>query len=118
MSEWTEAPSRSVKSRLRRPLTAAAAAVVAGVVLSPTAAHASATLSASAQSVWGATSGVAQSNAEAQAKADLLSLASSRGFSTCVDVTYSDTLVYIVPGGGGYVYNSTATGLCGNQTLQ
>jgi hypothetical protein len=90
---------------------------VLGLGLSPLAAHASATLSATGQA-WGATSGSAESNAQAQAYGNLVSLASSKGYSTCVNVTYSDTLVYVVPSGGGDVYNSTATGQCGNQVLQ
>jgi hypothetical protein len=77
-----------------------------------------ATLSGSAQGVWGANLGSAQANAEAQARNNLLSAASSNGYSTCINVTYSDTLVYVVPSGGGDVYNSTATGQCGNQVLQ
>lgn len=89
-----------------------------GLAVGPVAAHASATLSASANNVFGSTSGSAQSAAETQARANLLSLASSNGYSTCINITFSDTLVFIVPGGGGYVFSSTATGLCGTQTLQ
>jgi hypothetical protein len=85
---------------------------VLGLALSPLAANASATLSGSGQA-WGATYGSAESNAEAQAYGNLMALASSKGYSTCVNVTYSDSLVYVVPGGGGDVFNSTATGLCG-----
>ncbi|MDX6392205.1 MAG: hypothetical protein QOJ73_3268 [Streptosporangiaceae bacterium] len=89
---------------------------VLGLALSPIAANASATLSASGQA-WGATYGSAEANAEAQAHSSLLALASSRGYSTCINVTYSDSLYYVVPGGGGDVFNSTATGLCGNQVF-
>lgn len=115
----SEAKAKSA-TIVRRGLsvTAVAAAAAAGVILSPVAAHASATLSGSAQGVWGATAGAAQANAESQARSNLLSAASSRGYSTCINISYSDTLVYVVPSGGGDVYNSTATGLCGNQTFQ
>ena len=110
--------ARSKSATAARRGLAVAAAAAAGVMLSPVAANASATLSASAQGVWGANLGAAQSNAEAQARANLLSLASSHGYSTCVNISYSDTLVYVVPSGGGDVYNSTATGQCGNYTFQ
>jgi hypothetical protein len=95
----------------------AAGITVLGLALNPIAANASVTLSASGQE-WGATSGAAEANAEAQAHSSLLALASSRGYSTCINVTYSDSLYYVVPGGGGDVFNSTATGLCGNQIFQ
>jgi hypothetical protein len=91
---------------------------VLGLALSPLAAHADATLSASADAVWGATTSSAVSNAEAQAYENLLSLASSKGYSTCIDVTYSNSLSYVVPGGGGYVYDSTATGVCGTEVFE
>jgi len=101
----------------RRGLAVAAAAAPTGQC-GTMVFHAQATLSASAQGVWGATQGAAQSNAEAQARNNLLSQASSQGYSTCVNISYSDTLVYVVPSGGGDVYNSTATGQCGNYTFQ
>jgi len=109
--------ARSKSATAARRGLAVAAAAAAGVMLSPVAANASATLSASAQGVWGANLGAAQSNAEAQARANLLSLASSQGYSTCINISYSDTLVYVVPSGGGDVYNSTATGQCGNMVF-
>jgi hypothetical protein len=90
---------------------------VLGLALSPLAAHASASLSGTGQA-WGANTAAAEANANSQAYSSLLSAASSHGFSTCVNVTYSDTLYYAVPSGGGYVYNSTATGLCGNLVFQ
>ncbi len=90
---------------------------VLGLALNPIAANASVTLGASGQA-WGATYGGAEASAEAQAHSNLLALASSRGYSTCINVTYSDSLYYVVPGGGGDVFNSTATGLCGNQVFQ
>jgi hypothetical protein len=109
---------KSKSATVARRGFAVAAAAAAGVMLSPVAAHASATLSGSAQGVWGATASAAQANAEVQAKGNLLSSASSQGYSTCINITYSDTLYYVVPGGGGDVYNSTATGLCGTQVFQ
>jgi hypothetical protein len=90
------------------------AAGLLAVALSPAAAHASATMSASATGIWGATDGAARANAEADAYGNLYEAAQARGYSTCIDITYSDTLVYVVPSGGGDVYDSTATGLCGN----
>jgi hypothetical protein len=84
-----------------------------GLALSPLAAHASASLSASGQA-FGSTYGAAESNAEAQSRGNLLSLAATHGFTTCINITYNDSLSYVVPGGGGDVFNSTATGLCGN----
>jgi hypothetical protein len=87
-----------------------------GLALSPIAANASVTLSGSGQA-WGATSGSAEANAEAQAHSSLLAAASAKGDSTCINVTYSDSLYYVVPSGGGDVFNSTATGLCGNQVF-
>jgi hypothetical protein len=105
----------------RRTLVrAAVAAGIAGLglAISPVAAHASATLSASSGQVWGSTYGGAESAAEASAYSALLSVAQSHGYSTCINVTYSDTLVYVVPSGGGDVFSSTATGLCGNYVFQ
>lgn len=110
--------ARSKSATAARRGFAVAAVAAVGVMFSPVAAHASATLSGSAQGVWGATQGAAQSNAESQARGNLLSAASSQGYSTCVNISYSDTLVYVVPSGGGDVYNSTATGQCGNYTFQ
>jgi hypothetical protein len=95
----------------------AAGITVLGLALSPIAANASVTLSASGQA-WGATYGSAEANAEAQAHSSLLALASSSGDSTCINVTYNDSLYYVIPGGGGDVFNSTAAGLCGNQVFQ
>jgi roadblock/LC7 domain-containing protein len=86
--------------------------------LSPLAAHASSTLSAGSGQVWAQSSSTAESEAETAAYQNLLRVAQSHGYSTCIDVTYSDSLYYIVPGGGGYVYTSTATGLCGNEVFQ
>jgi hypothetical protein len=105
-----------MRTFIRASLVSGIAAL--GLGLSPLAAHASATLSGSAQGIWGANLGSAQANAEAQARSNLLSAASSSGYSTCINITYSDTLVYVVPSGGGDVYNSTATGQCGNQVMQ
>ncbi|HEV2348024.1 MAG TPA: hypothetical protein VGS97_28315 [Actinocrinis sp.] len=89
-----------------------------GLAMSPVAAHASATLSASSGQVWGSTYGSAQSAAESSAYSALMGVANSHGYSTCINVTYSDTLVYVVPSGGGDVFTSTATGLCGNYVFQ
>lgn len=89
-----------------------------GLAFSPLAAHASATLSATAAGIWGSTYGSAESNAEAAAYADLLSKANAAGYTTCINVTYNDTLTYIVPGGGGDVFSSTATGTCGTEVFQ
>ena len=95
-------------------VSAVSGAAALAFALAPAAAYASATMSASATSVWGATDGAARANAEAGAFGNLRQTAQAQGYSTCVNVTYSDTLYYVVPSGGGYVYNSTATGLCGN----
>ena len=93
-------------------------AAVGALALSPLAAHASATLSAGSGQVWGSTAGAAQSAAETAAHQNLLTAAQSHGYSTCINITYSDSLTYVVPGGGGDVYTSTATGLCGNEAFQ
>ena len=106
-----------IRSRALIRTFMASGITVLGLALTPVAANASVTLSASGQA-WGATYGSAEANAEAQAHSSLLALASSRGYSTCINVTYSDSLYYVVPGGGGDVFNSTATGLCGNQVFQ
>jgi hypothetical protein len=90
------------------------AVAASGLTFGGVAAHASATLSASSTAVWGATDSQVQRNAENAAYGNLWSAAQAHGYSTCVNVTYNDTLYYIVPSGGGYVYDSTATGLCGN----
>jgi hypothetical protein len=103
--------------RAARRLGAAAAAAVLGLALSPAAAHASVTLSGSAQAS-GINLGTAQANAEAAAKVSLLTVAYHAGVPTCINITYVDSLVYVIPGGGGDVYNSTATGLCGNLVFQ
>lgn len=113
MKQLSGARPHAGRRALRRALTATGVAGL-GVALSPVAAHASATLSASSGNVWGSTAGSAQSAAESAAHSALLSAASSHGYSTCINVSYSDTLVYVVPSGGGDVYTSTATGLCGN----
>jgi hypothetical protein len=117
----SEQRGRARRIRRRTSLTASliGGIVVSGLALSPLAAHASATLSASTTSpVWGATSGAAESAAESAAYQNLLAAAQAHGYSTCINVTYSDSLYYAVPGGGGDVYTSTATGLCGNEVLQ
>ena len=93
--------------------SAVSGAAALAFALAPAAAHASATMSATATAVWGATDGAARANAEADAFGNLWQAAQAQGYSTCINVTYTDTLTYIVPSGGGYVYNSTATGLCG-----
>jgi hypothetical protein len=93
--------------------------VVSGLAFSPLAAHASATLSASTTSpVWGATYGAAESAAESQAYQNLMAAAQAHGYPTCINITYSDSLYYVVPGGGGDVFTSTATGQCGTEVLQ
>jgi hypothetical protein len=47
----------------------------------------------------------------AQALGGLNTLAAQFG-EVCTGVTYTTTLVYVVPSGGGSVYNATATGSC------
>lgn len=85
-----------------------------GLTFGSMAAHASTALSGTATGIWGATDSAARSNAENSAVGNMLSSARALGESTCINITYSDTLVYVVPSGGGSVYNSTATGVCGN----
>ncbi len=111
---------KSAKIRARTFIRAAliCGMAVSALALGPVAAHASTTLSASSGQVWGSSSTSAESAAESQAHGELTLLAESKGYSTCINVTYNDTLFYIVPGGGGYVYESTATGLCGTQVFQ
>jgi hypothetical protein len=101
------------------PWSKVVAGLVPGSLQAPVAlaAHASATQSATATGIWGSTYGGAESNAEAAAYADLLSKATAAGYTTCINVTYSDTLTYIVPGGGD-VFSSTATGTCGTEVFK
>jgi len=92
--------------------TAVLAAVAAvGLALSPVAAQAGTSLSATGQA-FGATSGAAMANAEASAYSNLSTLAQSDGY-VCTGITYTTSLYYVVPSGGGDVYNATATGNCG-----
>ena len=94
---------------VRRALVVSALALV-GLVLSPVAAQAATTRSATGQG-FAIDPGAAQANAQANALGALNTLAAQAG-EVCTGVTYTLTLVYVVPSGGGYVYNATATGSC------
>jgi len=87
-----------------------ATAAALGLALTPAAAHAGTIRSASGQG-WGSNWDVATTRAEAAANGNLYQLARSFG-EVCVNVTDTASLYYIVPGGGGYVFNATATGNC------
>lgn len=76
----------------------------------PAAAQASTVLSASATG-WGTNWTTAEAAANNNAYNALYDLARAQG-ETCANVTYADSLYYIVPGGGGYVFSATATGTC------
>lgn len=91
--------------------TAVACAVAAlGLALGPVAAQADTTMSATG-SGWGTDWAMAMTNAQNDAYGNLWEDAHALGL-TCTNVTYVDNLSYIVPGGGGYVFDSTATGDC------
>jgi hypothetical protein len=91
-------------------MSVVAAVATLGLALSPVAAHAGTTRSASGMG-WGPTWSAAIPNAEANAAGNLYDLARSYG-ETCTGITYTSSLYYIVPGGGGYVFSATATGDC------
>ena len=93
----------------RVPIVAGVAAL--GLALSPVAAHATETLSATG-SAWAIQTYVAYEDAVAGANGALSNLAQSRG-ETCTDVT--DTVIgyYAVPGAPyGFWYEVQATGTC------
>jgi hypothetical protein len=102
---------RRIRYRALIGWTSALSAIAAlGLAFSPVVAQASTTLSASAQG-WGSTWDSAIPNAEANADHALFTQAQSLG-ETCTGITYTSSLYYIVPGGGGYVFVATATGQC------
>ena len=101
--------------RARRHLTSVRRGAVVSIfailgLLSPTAAHAATTRSASGNA-WGQTTYAAEANAKVMSLNELNSVARSLG-EVCGGVTYSTYLIYIVPSGNGYVYRATATGNC------
>lgn len=100
--------ARGRKAARRTAVVCAAAAL--GLALGPLAAQASTTMSATG-SGWGSDWAVAMTNAQNDAYGNLWEDARAVGL-TCTNVTYVDNLSYIVPGGGGYVFDSTATGDC------
>jgi hypothetical protein len=94
-----------------RRAAAASAVAVLGLAMSPVAAHATETLSATGQA-WAAQSGTALANAEADAYGNLWELARSRG-ETCTNVTYTTIGYYQIPGAPyGFAYEEQATGTC------
>ena len=94
---------------LARGLAVLSTAALVGM-LSPAAAHAATTRSASGNA-WGQTTTIAEANAKVMALNALNALGRSLG-ETCGDVSYQTYLIYIVPSGGGYQYGATATGSC------
>jgi len=102
------------RGRRHRTLVRCGAVVSAvtmlGLLLTPVAAQAATTRSANATG-WGTSQGAADSNARAEARYRLNSFAASLG-EVCSGLTYTSSLVYTVPSGGGYVYSATATGDC------
>jgi hypothetical protein len=96
--------------RTLRRLATVAAVVVAGLAVTPVAAHADGWRTATAGG-FGLTQAAGSANAQANARAALNSQAAQAG-EVCSSVTSSATLVYVVPSGGGYQYSGTATGYC------
>jgi hypothetical protein len=100
---------KALEHRIKR-LALLTGAAALGLALTPAAANASTVRSASGTG-WGTTWNTAIPAAEAQANGNLYQLARSYG-EACVNITYTTSLYYIVPGGGGYVFSATATGTC------
>jgi len=82
-----------------------------GLAVSPVAAHAAETLSATGNG-WATDQSTALANAKADAYGNLWELADSRG-ETCSNVTYTTVYVYQIPGPPyGFAYEERATGTC------
>jgi hypothetical protein len=97
---------------LVRRVAVLSAITALGLAVAPAAADAATTRSESS-SGWGTDWNAATINAESNAFWKLHDAARALG-ETCTGVTYSNVgLIYIVPGGGGYVFSATATGTCG-----
>src|SRR5262249_13829995 len=77
-----------------------------------------ATLTGPTAQATGINLGTAHATAEFPSKVNLLTVAYRAGVPVCINITYVDSLVYVIPGGNGDVYNSTATGQCGTQVFQ
>ena len=60
---------------------------------------------------WGPTQTAGAAAAGNNAVANLNSAAAAAG-QTCSNISYTATLVYVVPSGGGYQYSATASGYC------
>jgi hypothetical protein len=83
----------------------------AAAALSPTAAHAAETLSATG-SGWAVDANTALANAQADAYGNLWEAAYARG-ETCTGVTYTTLATYRIPGPPyGFAYEEQATGTC------
>lgn len=102
---------KQIKRFVRRVSIVSVVAAL-GLSLSPVTADAATTRSKTGYGS-GPDWNVAAANAQSDAYWRLHDYAKSLG-ETCTAVTYSNVgLYYIIPGGGGYVFNATATGTCG-----
>ncbi|GLW21736.1 hypothetical protein [Microbispora triticiradicis] len=110
MAQHDEPYGQSRRGSLAGRLLMSVALAATGIGLSPAAAHAD-TWRTATGSAWGQTQSSASAAAQASARNALASLATQLG-EVCTNVTSSATLVYVVPSGGGYQFNGTATGLC------
>lgn len=105
----TPEPTRRRALIRRSALMSAVAAM--GLAISPVAAHATETLSATGNG-WAVDQATAYANAKADAYGNLWELAYSRG-ETCTNVTYTTVFYYPVPGAPyGYAIQERATGTC------
>lgn len=96
---------------VHRLMVVALAATMGLVVLPATAAQANTWRSATSTG-WGPSPSAGQSNATANARAALNSLAASLG-ETCTNVTVSTPRhLYTAPDGSAWIYEATATGYC------
>jgi len=109
--EQPESPEPNRRRALIRRTAIASAVAALGLAISPVAAHATETLSATGNG-WAVDQSTALANAKADAYGNLWELANSRG-ETCTNVTYTTVYVYQVPGPPyGFAYQERATGSC------
>ena len=98
-------------SVLGRRVAVVSAATALGLAVAPIAANAS-TIMSETRTGWGMSQSDAAAAAKANAYGDLYEAAYALG-ETCTGITYSNVaLIYMVPGGGGFVFTATATGTC------